>query len=83
MQPIKVRKPYDAVFYDAELDMINLKCENIYIYRDVKKFFENHEGMFNLEATQDLIIANNYKNRVNKKINVIRKILETQITKEV
>lgn len=83
MQPIKVKKYSDIGFYDFDLDMWNFRNKNIDVYDDVLRFFQNHEGMFNLEVTQDLIVASNYKNRVNKKVDVIRKILETQTTREV
>lgn len=75
MQPIKVRKPYDAVFYDAELDMINLKCENIYIYRDVKRFFELYRGNWDLERVEELVVASTYKNQKEKKLKVLKSII--------
>ena len=75
MQRIAVRKPYDAILYDSELDMINLKCENIYIYRDVKRFFELYRGNWDLERIQDLIVASTYNHRKEKNLKVLKSII--------
>lgn len=75
MQRIKVRKPSDAILYDSELDMINLKSKNIYIYRDVKRFFELYRGNWDLERIQDLIVASTYNNRKEKNLKVLKSII--------
>ena len=52
MQRIAVRKHSDIVFYDLDLDMLNFRNKNIDIHDDVLRFFQNHQGMFHLEAIQ-------------------------------
>lgn len=76
MQPIKVRKVYDIALYDVELDMMNFKCENASVYKEVRSFFAFYSGNWALERTQDLIVASNYNHRKNKNSKILKNILE-------
>lgn len=75
MQPIKVRKAYDIALYDVELGIMNFKCKNPFLYKEVKRFFEFYDGNWVLERTQDLIVASNYNYRKNKNKKVLRNLL--------
>ena len=74
MQSIKIRKHSDAVLY---VDMINLKCENIHIYLDVKRFFELYRGNWDLESIQNLIMASTYNHRKEKNLKTLDSLLKS------